>query len=251
MIVAAGLHVAAVWNLDDASAVKATEQRAAAAVPVPTRVARIAQSPAPVLRENAAPLPAKPNVPAPATRSFRTLALNGGSDVALSRGEAASEPVPVLKAAPEPAKRPTAATAPAMVPALPERPVSSSPQPAPADAVAGSRIEPAAPLREAPKLTAVPKPMPQSAAPAAAASVDPIAELQRRIEATPMPVRGSQPRTLLEQIAELKQSRFKNLSAHSEDVTGFTLTGKHLKVDCASCHTAPFHEPIKHVCCTN
>ena len=76
-------------------------------------------------------------------------------------------------------------------------------------------------------------------------AADPIAELQKRMDAPPMALGGDKSRTLMQQIAELKLKRQNKQFAHAESETGFALTGAHAKVECASCHTKAFEEPIK------
>mgnify|MGYP003392361896 CR=1 FL=1 len=49
-------------------------------------------------------------------------------------------------------------------------------------------------------------------------------------------------RTLAEQIQHMKARMAAQQFAHSELETGFALTGKHLKAECTSCHTAPLRE---------
>ncbi len=68
------------------------------------------------------------------------------------------------------------------------------------------------------------------------------AELQRRTETAPMALGGARPRTLNDQIAELKAKFAAKQFFHSEPETGFALTGKHLKEDCTTCHKAPLRE---------
>ena len=67
-------------------------------------------------------------------------------------------------------------------------------------------------------------------------------ELQRKTETAPMGLGAPKPRTLAEQIATLKAKQKAGEFAHSNMETGFALTGKHLKADCADCHTAPLKE---------
>lgn len=55
---------------------------------------------------------------------------------------------------------------------------------------------------------------------------------------------GAKPRTLEEQIAALKLKQKNKQFAHSQSETGFALTGKHVKVECASCHAKPLSDPI-------
>ena len=64
-------------------------------------------------------------------------------------------------------------------------------------------------------------------------------ELMRRIEPPPMGLGVSKPRTLAEQVSDLKAKQKINQFSHSEAETGFALTGKHLKAECTSCHTKP------------
>ncbi len=53
---------------------------------------------------------------------------------------------------------------------------------------------------------------------------------------------GAKPRTLAEQLADLKAKKIARQFAHSDAETGFALTGKHQKVDCANCHKVPLKE---------
>jgi Cytochrome c7 and related cytochrome c len=67
-------------------------------------------------------------------------------------------------------------------------------------------------------------------------------ELQKRDASVQMALGGAKPRTLADQIVTLKALRESKQFSHSETETGFPLTGKHLKVECTSCHTAPLRE---------
>jgi hypothetical protein len=68
----------------------------------------------------------------------------------------------------------------------------------------------------------------------------------RRIEAPPMAlggtpfgIQGGRQNTLDEQFAAFKAKQQAGTFSHSDIETGFGLTGKHLKIECASCHNAP------------
>lgn len=65
------------------------------------------------------------------------------------------------------------------------------------------------------------------------------AELERRPVAPPMGLGRRLPGTLQEQFAAFKEKRAAGTFRHDDGETGFQLSGKHLKVECSSCHTRP------------
>ena len=67
-------------------------------------------------------------------------------------------------------------------------------------------------------------------------------EVQKRLETKPMGLGAGFPRTLAEQITLLKSKMASKEFSHAERETGFALTGKHTRVECTSCHTAPLRE---------
>lgn len=141
---------------------------------------------------------------------------------------------PALSAPPKPAQRVEVAPRPPTVqpsatppPASPPRTQSTQPAPAPPPF---PRPPTAAPL----PVEDVPRPR--------AGMADVYAELQKRTGTETMKLGGAEPRTLTEQLATLK-ARFKAKTfLHSLEETGFALTGKHVAVDCASCHQKPLRE---------
>jgi Cytochrome c7 and related cytochrome c len=99
-------------------------------------------------------------------------------------------------------------------------------------------------IAPAPKLAVRPAAVtPARAAPVTQPDIEKVyTELQARDAAPPMALGAGKPRTLLEQITTLKAQRAAGQFAHSDIETGFALTGKHLKVECASCHSVPLRE---------
>ncbi len=106
-----------------------------------------------------------------------------------------------------------------------------------------------------PRVVAVPQPVIVQATAATSPALQPplqqtpaqdmkqlYSELQRKTETAPMGLGAPKPRTLAEQIATLKAKQKAGEFAHSITETGFALTGKHLKADCADCHTAPLKD---------
>lgn len=141
----------------------------------------------------------------------------------------------------------------------------SLPQSRPPISAAAFDEPPARPVRVAESLAATAKPI----KPAAAANPDPssnassnpsskeaITELERRLDSRPMGLGmtvdsaaamstglgGPGLSTLAEQIPFMKARMAAQQFSHSEMETGFALTGKHLKAECTSCHTAPLRD---------
>lgn len=204
MIVATVLHVIAVWGIDDG--------RPATEAADPPSTARTEAGTVTMIKVKPQSV-AKRAIVADATVSKQS---------PREKTEFASEPPPKLIAAPAPAAAPmrTAEPKAATPPAPPVHPIAKA-QP----------IPPAAPPAA---------PAPATPPPAEISAV--YGELQRRMETPPMALGAGRPRGLAEQIAELKDKQRNGLFKHTEQETGFALTGKHLKVDCASCHTAPLKE---------
>ncbi|MFM9942928.1 MAG: hypothetical protein ACKVP7_25945 [Hyphomicrobiaceae bacterium] len=170
---------------------------------------------------------------------------------------------PARAAAPDVRKVTTTEVAPTPPTATPQKPVpvkrvAEAPKPAP-EPQATTRIEPpkavvqVPPAKALPPAPATPSPPPAIVAAAPPSTPPPptaeertaIKELQRRIDEPPMSLGGAKPRTLAEQIEVLKEKQRRREFAHSEAETGFALTGKHLKVDCAACHKVPLKETRK------
>ena len=118
------------------------------------------------------------------------------------------------------AAAPPSLQAPVQVP----RPVQR-PQPPPVVAQAPPPAEP-------PRVAPTPRPTPQPKPP-----IEDLGEQAQR-----MGLGGGKPRTLAEQIPLYKARMKAGQFAHSQAETGFGLTGKHVKIDCASCHTAPLRD---------
>ena len=208
MLVAMGLHVTAVWNIDVPGAHQATSSGGAVQSSI---FPGMSASPEISPRRETQSIAAE-SVTAWGTRRVRTLP---------ATGEATPDPVPVLKVKPTPAKRPAAAAQSVPPPPITLRNETSLPPPVIAE-------------------TAQPVAKGQARATAA---VDEIAELQRRFDDLP-PSGVASPRTLVQQIDELKLRQKDKLFAHSQSETGFALTGQHKTVECASCHVKPLTEPM-------
>jgi hypothetical protein len=212
MIVAASLHVIAVWDLDATGAASGTTQ-SRTAVDTPTfRVAGMIES-----RDSHDPI--------------ETLLRDDAS-------QAAGAYSPVL-------------TAPPQLVTARNKPASNTPEKKPDTIAAADVPSPTRALRPAPAalLPAVPAPpllavaAPRDLPAAAQPQIEAVyAELQKRDAAQPMALGGAKPRTLADQIATLKALRENKQFFHSETETGFALAGKHLKVECASCHTVPLRQ---------
>lgn len=280
MLLAAGLHVAAVWKLDDRAALQST--RTAQIGPPRSDKTKVA----PVKRQ-------KPDAQGQTQKRQKrdepaVVQRPSVPDVKSGVAPETKQPVPVLKAEPVPVRRPAVADArpatspPASAPsaiapaktvktidvarekanAAPQQPaVLPIPAAAPSSGVTSSAAAPAVPQAPSPFSVATnedlaglqrrfDKPAAQQTAsrqsqPVAAAPNDEVAELQRRFDEAPMSLGGARKRTLVEQIAELKAKMKTRQFTHALDETGFALTGQHVKQDCLGCHTAPFPEPIK------
>ena len=162
------------------------------------------------------------------------------------QAEVAAKPVGEFIAPAKPVTRPPVATVVSPpAPAVPA-PVAAPPPPPKPVALAAPPPPPAGTLAAPPQ---------QSSAPPAQTDIKAVySELERRTETPPMALGGAKPRSLAEQIALLKEKRAAGEFAHSQAETGFALTGRHLKVDCASCHTkrlseTPQSEPRQCVAC--
>ncbi len=273
MIAATILHIIAVWDMD-ASAPAAGRQasvqetQVAAADPRDPVEAflrgdtspRVA--PVPRQRDTDKTKPALPNVAieqrvrikvenpvaSPAIEPTPKAAAN---ESAVLAARAAGMPVKIVKTqdlnsashaseAPAPAAaiardEPTSAPTPKLV---------MAPTPVPAPAPVLRAIEPAK-VAALPPRAAVPPVAVAAATPPPAAVPDMKAvysELQRRTDTQPMGLGGAKPRTLFEQITELKARQKAGQFAHAQAETGFALTGKHVKVDCVDCHQKPLTE---------
>jgi hypothetical protein len=202
MIVAASLHVIAVWDMDAPTAASAATDTRTAAVPGP------GPGPGPAL-------PATPQAPA----------LVAPPQLVTVR------PKPITGV---PAK-------PASIGAVPARETRHAP-PEPSQNAAFEPVAPPPKPAVRPKSIAAPM-QPVVAAPVIEPSIETVyAELQKRDAPQPMALGGAKPRTLADQIATLKAQREAKQFFHNDAETGFALTGKHTKVECASCHAAPLRE---------
>ena len=236
MLVATLLHVVAVWDgggadladADDPASVRVASAPAAHTLAT-TNAAATASASAGV---SAATTPQvasaqAPEAPRPAPPPGLSVRVVKPQILPVRPTAAAVQPKPLIEAAP--------ATAP--VPQLARRPVPvpvPAPQLAAAPVIAAPAI--AAPILAAPILAAqdTPPAPPQGA----------ITELQRRLE-PPMALGANlgggkvSAASLDDMFAAFKAKRQTGEFSHSDLETGFNLTGKHLKVECASCHTAP------------
>ena len=169
------------------------------------------------------PVPSKSTPPASPSSPPRDIAdLIAASETAKTRPEAVG------------AARTTAADGAIVVPPIRPAPPAAARPPTPsppAEAKAPVIIAEKAPM---PATPAPPPPPPLAPAP------DPVRELERAIESPPMAL--GRPRDLAEQIVALKAKMARREFSHSDAETGFALTAKHKRVDCASCHKAPLKE---------
>ena len=230
MVVAVILHVIAVWGMDDP---KRASKAAPAAAPPAVTLAESKTAPAPsgfrqirrqTVHVEAAPANAPATAPATADRIAELIASDSSKAAHVVAGEV--QPPAAEPARPKPAAKPQPAVTPSR-PAFAVPPVEVTAAPTPA-AIA--------------KLPPEPAPPPVAASPRPAVSAPPAetkpelkelySELQRRTETQPMALGGAKPKSLLERIAELKAQRFDHNSQ-----TKFPLTGRHTKLECASCHT--------------
>lgn len=242
MVTAAALHIYAVWDLEPASPVAAATEPAVPSAPAkserataPSRAALpdikrvttlpVASKTQPAAEIQAQAPAAKPDAPkvAAAPRPVRSPEAVQPTPVTTPAASKTQEPSPVVANTepprPVPKKRVVADAVPKPTAPAPVAPIASAPE---------VRPEPAKPAVKPPPPTPIER--------------DAIAELQRRNDDQRMGLGGAKPRTLAEQIEAFKEKRRLQQFFHSEMETGFPLTGKHLKLDCAQCHKAPLHE---------
>ncbi len=228
MAVATVLHVAAVWNMDGP-----TQQTSAPAPNVEQSATAASQSGAidtrrvnsvPVAPPGSSARPVNPPQPKPAARQATP-----ATETMSESPKLKVEPRPVTKSAEAPQ---IATTVPAIEKPAPQAKPSAEIKPPPEIKAA----PPVPVIRPTPKPLAAAPPTPTSQTDAA------LAELSRRPEAAPMSLGGAKPRTLTEQIETLKARMKAKTFFHSDAETGFALTGKHTRVECASCHQKPFTE---------
>ena len=217
MVVATVLHVAAVWNIDATpaprAAVRPTGQGATKGQPgdpLKGEVKRVLSIPVTPGKASAADGPPAPR-PQPATRR-----VTPSSDSATSETRVLPKPA-------EPRPETRTAEAPKIQAPSPEAPKPIVRQAAPT----------------APAATLPPEP-PDEKSPTEIDAV--YKELARRSETGPMALGGAKPGALAEQIAAYKARRQSGQFAHADAETGFALTGRHVKLDCADCHTAPLRD---------
>jgi hypothetical protein len=235
MVVAAILHVVAVWDMDAPGRADNRPATMTAAADVPARTK--------------APRPGKVE-PKPA--AIATGAGASGQPTS-SRGLVEVKPPPATET-PAQARMPEPATAPLPMPMPPvlvtrPRPVAiPAPTPEVARPVAAaprvdgaSQAATAEPVKQAPSVI---RSVPATAAPAPAQpDLNAVyKELQRRTEMAPMSLGGAKSFALSDQIAQMKARQGAGQFSHSEAETGFARTGKHLKADCTACHKAPLRE---------
>jgi hypothetical protein len=185
MIVAGGLHVAAVWDMDGENAATLQVDRTMAE-----------------LQPTSAPVFVAPKVPALIKMPQLVTARQTSAGIVKVKRVAAIDVNPKDERAPAarraPVEQPTVAA---------EIPVASVKSPV------------VTPVVSAMQPQAVPRP-----------ALEPAMGL------------GAKPRTLAEQIATLKALKDKSDFAHSSAETGFSLTGRHIKVECESCHSSPLRD---------
>lgn len=227
MLVAMSLHIAAVWDWSGVMGSTSAQFGFAAAT---------ARQSEPQLRVPIAPqeptASAGPATKTPETpwrgRRVRTVPIDVESDA----GATQPLPPPSLKIQPTIAKR-------MVLPGVPTPPP-----------VAAERADP--PHQNtavSPPTQFVPAPPPVVSASKSTdvnptVASDAIAELQRRFDVAPMGLGTVKPRTLAQQIAELKLKQQNKQFSHSGSETGFALTGRHKSVECADCHTKPLSDPV-------
>lgn len=220
MVVATVLHVVAVWNMDAAPTPRAAVRPPAAAPakagdPIKGDVKRVLSIPVTPGKRSDADAPGAPR-PQPVTRRVAS-ATDGTAGESKSLAKPA-EPRPETKSV--------------------EAPKVQTPS--------GSPPEPPKPVvRQA---VPIASPTEKSPAEKTPAEIDAVyKELARRTEpsaplSSPMALGGARPRTLAEQITAYKTLQTASRFAHSDTETGFALTGRHVKLDCADCHTTPLRE---------
>ena len=213
MVVAAVLHVIAVWGMDEPAAkVGANSLRAEIDTGGAASQARVV-------------------VAGDETRAKREAAVVPP----MARTPIRIEPPPTAATAPE---QPAAAMAPQVPKVRPVQAVkSTTARPAPKSAPS---VEALLPSPVSPTAVAIPDP-----AMAPKVERDPIAALQQRTLDKPMALGVPPPPTLAQQIAAMKIKRDGGDFFHSRSETGFELTGKHLKLDCADCHKVPLQDTQK------
>jgi hypothetical protein len=238
MVAAVVLHVMAVWGMDKPKELTGAER-------APDRIAQILAAPAaiPAPKAESAPtarsgrfVPAQPAEIPTATRAItKSAAPAPSNEDILSRlvGEPREITSPPKRTARAPLVRPAPLARPPVVVA--ERP-AGNPQRS-----AESMVPAPVTAKEA---AIVPKAeAPPTAAPAPAGIEAVYAALRQSAEPLPQPPPpmglgaprkgdGSRVLSLTELLAKLKSERF------DHNTTRFPLTGKHAKVECASCHTA-------------
>ncbi len=216
MLVATFLHVRNVWDMDAIVMTRAPTLAVRPPLPIaptPIEIKRPQPSvPAPV----AGPRPAEAQAPVslPTTRNGAA-----ASDSATREASAVPRAVRGPQPVPTPSKVEPAQTG-------AQKPVAAPPAPAPMSI---------SPLGSAPADNQRPTTPQRSVI----ATKDPTDDLA--VQAQRMGL-GGKPRTLVEQIVAYKALKQAGRFSHSDAETAFALSGKHVKLDCASCHTAPLRE---------
>lgn len=228
MVVATVLHVMAVWGMDG----PAGNQAAAGAV-------------------GAAPSIGTAAPPTIAPKRVRASAVQAGG--ATTPGTAEQRPAPQRP-------RERVVTAPAVKPASPTQapaapPASTPSKPRTVGVPAPPPVEPPKAVTESATaagtggedMTAVYaklKPLSEpAAAPAPPSQPAPLSQPPMSLGAPkPEVASGGDPNSLTAQIAAFKAKRDARQFSHSMMETGFELTGKHLKADCADCHKTPMRD---------
>lgn len=223
MVVAVFWHVLAVWGIDppatDAAAgARSPQQQAAVASGAvasrPTTEAKAPRKPQGAAQaDNAAPA-ASATAVAKSTRT--TVVRRPPTDVAASASDQPARSGPSQPAVTVVQTRPVVGSAPVTAGSAPTAPVQGQSQSAgqsrgQADEVGAAKAE-VKRWTDQPMSLGAPKP----------AGAD-----------------GGDGASLTAQIAAFKAKRAAGQFVHSEAETGFALTGKHLKADCADCHNAP------------
>lgn len=256
MLAATGLHIYAVWDHEALFASRkevVAEASELPAAPVPPVIEKKSAPAGTVLIEKrvvtttpvaAAPaaleVPAAP-VAAPVERPPVVVQRVPAPKPALKPGTTIADLLEpeanTATAAPPPAKPAVKRVVEVPQKAVPEPPAARPEPPRPV-------VQPAAktPVTSQPAAPAAVAAAPASPPPPTAEERTAMKELQRRTEDQRMGLGGAKPRTLAEQISALKEKQRLQQFFHSETETGFPLTGKHVKVDCAACHKAPLHD---------
>jgi hypothetical protein len=251
MVAATTLHILAVWDMDDDG------------YGIGKPVLKTAVQPAARVAQRPASQPARPTTPfrqatdvrssqdrqaaaheqrSEASSSGDTVPVVAVRPVTIGGGTGEVGKPPGMKTGPAPSSSPVTARKNDNSPEKKVANIESAAVPAPKTTALPERAQGAtiAADRSRPAVSPAPEPRNDPLQPTDMTSV--YTELERKTETAPMGLGAGRPRTLSEQIATFKARQTAGTFAHSLVETGFALTGKHLKAECADCHTAPLAE---------